>query len=304
MGDLLKSFTAGFSRFALTWLLPSGSFFLAVWFLLIPQWGGFAVLIGSYQRLGVVESALLLVVISLTISLVFSLASLPMYRFLEGYSLPSFLSQAWTRRQIVRKRRLSAMAARLVSVPSLGNKRAIYLEQLAQYPLSESLILPTRLGNAYKALESYGHDNFGLDSQSLWYELQAVSTDRLRQDSDDARASVDFFVSLTIYLAIFSALAMGTFVLSYETSVLGAGVAALILGRWSYLSAVRNTTDWRWSVQALIHVNRVALANALGYRVPATLNDERRLWGAWSAMANRGGRRLTDLDSLRLPPPS
>lgn len=248
---------------------------------------------------GALGSAVVLVVVSVATTLVFSLASLPLYRLLEGYSLPRPLKRAWTRRQVIRKRRLTALAARLSASPGQANSQAVCLEQLAQYPHLDALILPTRLGNAYKALESYGYNQFRLDSQSLWYELQAVSSERLRQDSDDARASVDFFVSLTVYLVIFSILALTTFAFTVDLGALVASAFAALLSRWSYLSAVRNTTDWRWSVQALVHVNRKPLAEALGYRIPASLAAERKLWLAWTAMANRRDQKLTELDHWR-----
>lgn len=307
MGDLVKSFTAGFSRFALTWLLPSGAFLLAIWLLLAPRWGISRSLVAIDNWAGAVGSAVVLALISVITTLVFSLASLPVYRLLEGYSLPHPVRRAWTRRQLVRKRRLSVIATKLSSAASQANARAVCLEQLSQYPQADSLILPTRLGNAYKALESYGYEQFGLDSQSLWYELQAVSSERLRQDSDDARASVDFFISFTVYLGIYSILALATFALTISSGAVDyvaiiSGALAVPLSRWSYLSAVRNTTDWRWSVQALVHVNRKALADALGYRVPTSLKAERELWQAWSAMANRRDQSLARLDRLRLPP--
>ena len=85
--------------------------------------------------------------------------------------------------------------------------RELAQEQWQLYPQDERQLLPTR-GNALKSLETYAMTRYALDSQAFWYELHGVSSLALRQDVDDTRASVDFFVGLTLNLAVFGAIAI------------------------------------------------------------------------------------------------
>ena len=72
-------------------------------------------------------------------------------------------------------------------------------------------VLPTRLGNALRAAESYPGDEqrWGLDAVFWWPRLYLILPDSARGQVDDARASVDQLVVLTILSAAFAAVALG-----------------------------------------------------------------------------------------------
>nr|MBA3574617.1 hypothetical protein [Pseudonocardiales bacterium] len=69
-------------------------------------------------------------------------------------------------------------------------------------------ILPTRLGNAYKSVETYGRDQFRLDLQTFNYELHGIASARLLQDVDDTRAQVDFFIGFVGQLSLLSVVSL------------------------------------------------------------------------------------------------
>ena len=78
------------------------------------------------------------------------------------------------------------------------------------YPEASSDVLPTRLGNGHRAFERYGESRYGLDSQSLWYELLAVAPPTSRSEVDETRSPVDFFISAMVHLAMLSTASIAT----------------------------------------------------------------------------------------------
>jgi hypothetical protein len=187
--------------------------------------------------------------------------------------------------------------------PRLTIRRSQIREQLGDYPTRRDRVLPTRLGNAFKALETFGVDHWGLDSQTFWYELNAVVPERLRRDVDDARASVDFFISFVAHLSLLSAVSILAAAVARSPTSLLTGIIAAALTKPAYDAAVRNMTDWRYSVQALVNLGRVPLAKGLGYETPATLTAERRLWQAWGKFVrNENQYYLSKMNEFKAAP--
>ena len=135
----------------------------------------------------------------LVASVLTALSSLAIYRVLEGYTLPMALKRRMMKKTLLRWHRLRrTVFAPWGTVSTIA--RELAQEQWQLYPQDERQLLPTRLGNALKSLETYAMTRYALDSQAFWYELHGVSSLALRQDVDDTRASVDFFVGLTLIL--------------------------------------------------------------------------------------------------------
>ncbi|WP_324650730.1 hypothetical protein [Georgenia sp. H159] len=306
MGDILKAVTSGFSRFALSWLLPSSAAIALFAIFLYPYWQKFAGMrpFREVIRTGFLETTVLIAFLALLLSLVFALASLPIYRLFEGYLLPSTIATALKRRRLAEVRKLRRRAEMLNRRKVGRNEWEVIQERLANYPAADDSLLPTRLGNAYKAIERYGHERFGLDSQALWYELHAVASGNLRKDSDDARSSVDFFVALATYLLVLALLSIATALTSQAPHLLVVAAIFIYLAWLAYGAAVRNMTDLRYAIQAIVNVNRVGLMSSLGYRMPQSLAAERRIWRAWSLSATGNGDSLERLDKFRAGPPA
>jgi hypothetical protein len=221
------------------------------------------------------------------LSLVFAFTSLPLNRLLEGYSLPGGLRRHWRRRQIRRYLMLQRASERL---PRGTDRWGLTQERLRLYPKREAEILPTRLGNAYKAIETYGVNRFGLDGQTFHFELLAVAPEQLRRDVDDTRAQVDFFVGFVGQLCLLGIVSMSVAIGAQSLSALLVSLLSAGLARLSYLAALKNMTDVRYALQALTNVGRDGLATALGYQLPPTLHDEIRMWDAWTQFAAHGSK--------------
>jgi len=305
VGNIFKDLTSGFSSFVLAWLVPSGIvvalFSLFVYPPLIkggtrgPTWSE---PLTSFVATGAVAATAVLAMSIVVLALVTSLASRPLYRLLEGYSLPESAARPMRRRQRLRYRQLQVQAGR--SHRGALHRRGLAREELGNYPAGAARLLPTRLGNALKALETYGSDRYRLDSQSFWYEIYGSAPERNCRDADQARASVDFFVSLIGLMGLLSAVSGIAAATTGSGQCVVVAAGALATTRPAYSAALRNMTDWRYAVQALVNLSRPELAKGLGYRLPDTLAEEQRFWSAWTGLVGeRHEAALAGFDSCR-----
>jgi hypothetical protein len=249
--------------------------------------------------------------------LVLAAVQTPAYRVLEGYlGWPAFLGRRGRRRMLAAKRllvdRLGALAlvdaerrgelddagrralAEMRAHPLVGRHvardvrlslaaRGLLAERLRRFPADDGQVVATRLGNAIRRLEEYGYDRFRLDSQVFWYELTAVAPERATKQVDQARTTVDLFVSLLTGHVLVAAVTVAAEVGGPPERRPLAAVAALallVLAACWYRVAVVVTDDWAAAVRALVNLGRGPLADALSLRLPARLADERRMWSA------------------------
>jgi hypothetical protein len=310
MGNLFKDLTAGFSAFVLSWLVPS-AIVVTVFALFVypelttgpatrPQWQEN---VSDFADTGPLAAISIVFAAVVALAVLSALASRPLYRLLEGYSFPTWVARPMRARELRRYARLRTESLR----HRRGNyiRRGLVREQLLHFPSRGEWILPTRLGNSLKALETFSTDRYQLDSQTLWYEVNATAPERARKDADDARASVDFFISLVGLLGLLALAATVVSVSAQSKQSAIVAVLALAATRPAYNAALQNMTDWHYAVQALVNLSRPDLAKALGYKLPTQFSDERRFWSAWTAFV-QGGRqtRLQELDHLRVQPMS
>jgi len=219
--------------------------------------------------------------------------SSPCFLFLNK-CLPRSLQECGKNIQLTLERRLEE---RKESDVSSGWRRGLVLEKLALYPKNDDQVAPTRFGNALRSFETYGKTRFNLDSQSLWYELCAVAPAFIRTAVQDARSVVDFFVASTYLSAL---LGLVTLIIAVSE---GPKLSTVIVCIFAFLMtvlcrwwAVRATTEWRYTVQALVNIGRVKLAEALGLRLPETLEDEKKMWG----LVTRYGFYSKEADGISL----
>ena len=326
MNGILQSALGGGRALLVGWILPSAINVLIFGFLIIPKFSGFGDDATKSAVFGLLGTALL--------GLVLAALQTQLYRILEGYlGWPERFFQAGRRRQLARKHLLQGRlnAATLVLaegklsdadnttlaeyrahpvtgryVDSDAPKGPVWLslleERLRRYPIDDRQVTPTRLGNAIRRFEEYGHNRFRLDSQALWHELNAVVPEPARKQADDARTNVDFFICLLyghLVVALAAAVDLGV----------GAGkpwltaltlAALLILSAVWYRVAVSATDDWAGAVRAMVNLGRQPLATALGLTLPEQLADERAMWTSTAELASFPYRTgFTDLDKYR-----
>lgn len=303
MSDLLKGLTGGWAAFY-AWIFPSALALGAFWLFVFPQMDAsvrehFGALLGTQQ-------GVIFVAGSAALGLTLNALSTPLYRVLEGYYWPRTWSQHYVQKERERKLRLQTEYDRLQNEfkndPSgCGWILGLKFEELARFPLEDSQIAPTRLGNALRAFETYGSARFNLDSQSFWQELCSVVPKYLQDELDRSRGNVDLFVAL-FYLSALLGLTSFTVFVSEEVGpgVLVAAIAAFGSMFLWYRMAVVSTSYQAVTVRALVNTGRVKLAEALGLQIPTSIDEEREMWRlAGSLVAYGYSGDAQDLDRYR-----
>jgi hypothetical protein len=254
------------------WALPSALTLGAFWLFVYPRTTIFH---GWLTANSDTSKAGIFAVLSATIAFCLNAFSVPLYRILEGYLLwPRWLQKRGSERQLRRKRELEKALA------GTGWRRGLAIEKLALYPLRDDQVVPTRFGNAIRSFETYGKTRFNLDSQTLWNELCAVAPKYIQTELDNARSSVDFFVA-TFYLSAalgLTSLAVATFD-GFRLAVVVICIPIFLVTLLCHWLVVRATSDWSSTVQALVNVGRLKLADSLGLQLPENLQEEKIMWG-------------------------
>jgi hypothetical protein len=188
-----------------------------------------------------------------------------------------------------------------------GNLR---YQLVREFPVDPAEQLPTRLGNAIRAFESYPREVYGADSIPLWLHLSAVIPEGFQSAIDDARAQVNCAINISVLAAIIAPIAAVQFLCSlywdsffsafnsYQGLVamatkfgvpsllfLLATVAALLICRAAYLFAVELAMAWGDLVKAAFDCFLPALAEKLGYKLPDTADERKKFWVAVSGQA-------------------
>lgn len=299
MTELVKGILGGGWSLVAGWLLPTAVNGFILVFLVLPWLHGLPEL-EQLAHTGAVENSIAFVLAVAAIGLALSAVQIPLYRVLEGYlGWPEWLFRRSRDRQLRRRQSLEGRSD--MDDQRTSTQRALLSEQLSRYP-DEEQVVATRLGNAIRRFEVFGFDRYQLDSQTLWYELNAVVNDTVRRNVDTARTGVDFFVALLWGHLVVCALVVG--LVSAHAMAAWPGLALVVgllaLTRLWYRMAVVSTDEWAAAVQALVNVGRKPLAESLGYRLPDTLAEERRMWRMVVRLSRRPyHERAAALDEFR-----
>jgi hypothetical protein len=224
-------------------------------------------------------------------------------RLLEGYWGTTWAARSLSK--LGRHRQVSRRIKMASDTSEMG-----YLRSYLAFPPEPSPVLPTRLGNALRAAESYPGDKerWGLDASFWWPRLYLVMPDSARAQVDDARSALDQLAVLSVLSGSFAVVGLGLSCAGLNLAAgLGSAVGALLLSRVSYLAAVTSATVLGELVRSSYDLYRSDLLARLGWSAPATLEQERRLWAALSQQLYRRGTSTGGeavLNASRQPPPS
>lgn len=337
MSGILQGALGGGRALLVGWFVPSFINVLLFGFLIVPKVSGLQALAGWGGSGVVARSTAFALVGTMVAGLALAALQTPLYRILEGYlGWPERMFKAGRRRQLARKHLLqnrldAACLASLEAAGTLAEADAQILEafrshpvtgrfaasdagrgpvwlslldeRLSRFPADDEQVTPTRLGNAIRRFEEYGYDRFRLDSQVLWHELNAVVPEQARQQAEDARTTVDFFVCLLyghLLVAACACVALGTGA-QRRPWLAAAAIAGLpLLAAVWYRVAVAATDDWAGAVRAMVNLGRQPLATSMGLTLPETSDGERAMWTLAAELA-RGPHtpELTALDRYR-----
>lgn len=165
-------------------------------------------------------------------------------------------------------------------------------EYLAFAPAEFGPVLPTRLGNTLRAAESYPGDGerWGLDAAFWWPRLYLIIPDSAREQVDDARASMDQMILLSVLSVAFAAIAVGFGIGGLRLAVWAwCAAGALVLSWLTYRAAIASAAAYGDLVRSCFDLFRSDLMAHLGWLLPDSLPDERTLWGALGQQLYRRG---------------
>jgi hypothetical protein len=309
VADIVKMFTSGFWRYVVAWLLPCAAFLGGLLLTIYPSIKSLPVLT-SIDTVTSADTALGLVIfggVTLGISAVLALSYAPIYRLWEGYTWPKLFFIFGRKREVGRYRSLktkrNTYLDRAEKASEADNedltayhstRRALLGEKAQQFPQYEEDFLPTRLGNGLRAAERYGYERYGLDSQTLWYELGAAAPEDLAEELNAARGVVDFFISAATLSSLYALIAIVAALAKLDWVFACYAFIAVVTSRLSYLRAARSTDAISMAQRAIVNVSRDKLANLFSLAVPDDIDGERAMWRALKAFVVEG-----ESDALR-----
>lgn len=143
------------------------------------------------------------------------------------------------------------------------------------YEAPQKEIMPTRLGNILRAAEEDQFWRYGLDKIIVWPRLYPLLPEILRNELDDARASLDGAIRTT-FLAMLFSLIWGIQAIVDRSWILAGVVALGIATAWlTGHSALRAAATHAELLRAAFDLHRFDLYRALHLPLPATTAEER-----------------------------
>jgi hypothetical protein len=305
LGTLFDKVTGLFDkRFTLALLLPAFAFAagtgalavtMAGWHRTTAWWS--ALDAGRQVALGVAAAAVVVM-----LAIIVGTQVVAVTRLLEGYWRWTWADATLGRfgrlREGRRRERLAADTSDLA-----------YLRGYLAFPPAPAPLMPTRLGNALRAAESYPGDEqrWGLDAVFWWPRLYLILPDGARTQVDDARAGLDQLVVLAVLSAAFGTVALALSCAGLNLTVgLPCAAGGFLLSRACYLAAVTTAASFGDLIRSCYDLFRGDLLARLGWPMPPTLKRERQLWGALGQQLYRRGTSTTDealLNAARQPAP-
>jgi hypothetical protein len=186
----------------------------------------------------------------------------------EGYVGPSRWFSRWARRYQLRR----AKSPKAIPTRYPAHKPAA--------KLGWRDVAPTTLGNVLKSAETYPEGRYGVQAVRVWPRLYHLLPEDLRASLADARSSMEFLLVISFYGATFAPLAT-VYLLVAEVSLpwtLAALLGGSVVAYLAYRGAHAPAEIYGDHVRAAFDLHRLDLLTAVGAPLPATNDEERRIW--------------------------
>jgi hypothetical protein len=172
--------------------------------------------------------------------------------------------------------------------PAPADGRLPYPGKLG-YPAkaADTKIMPTLLGNKMRVAEMYGVNQYGLDSQTLWYEVLAAAPASLQETAEEAQLEADTLVC-AIYTAMllacvsaagagWRAVTDGMDVKLWVTAAVSLAAAVLL-----YRRLLTSVDNWAAAIKAVVNSALDPLREKYRRMSDVPAGDEKRMWSALS----------------------
>ncbi len=159
-----------------------------------------------------------------------------------------------------------------------------------KYPSASAAtqIMPTLLGNAMRLMETYGANNYGLDSQIMWFELVAEAPASIQDTLAAAQFEAD-----TLVCGIYATAALGCTAVAggvwlaitsgADAKLWATGAVSAVVALILYRRLLNCVDGWASATRALVNGARGRLLKKYGLRTPSSAEDEKRMWEALTA---------------------
>jgi hypothetical protein len=158
-----------------------------------------------------------------------------------------------------------------------------YMRRFYGFPVSKADVLPTRLGNTLRAAEDYAGDDerYGMDAVFYWPRLYLLLPAETRTLVEDYRSGLDRMVLVASLAVAFPFAGLVVLAVAHTSWLAWAvpAAVALLLAWAAYEAAVSAAVAYGDVVRACFDLYRRTLLQQYGLVLPASLEDERRLWG-------------------------
>jgi hypothetical protein len=209
----------------------------------------------------------------------------------EGYRLPEVIAAPARRHQLGRA---SEQLAKAKEGTDPEHQEAADLFQLTfpVYPetLAAGDVAPTRLGNVLRSAESYPRQRYGVDSVRIWPRLSPLLGDPIVSTMASARASMEFFLAVSLLSGIYAPLG-SIYLIVNDATLVWIGIALFGGSLMSFVScraALAPAAIYGEQIRTAFDLYRHKLLLSVGAPMPVTLEEERRLWSDLLHFLERG----------------
>jgi hypothetical protein len=153
-----------------------------------------------------------------------------------------------------------------------------------RYPDAEEWVLPTRFGNAFRALEVYSRVVYGIDAIPFWPRLQAVIPDHYGKLISEAKSQLDFCINLSVVSIIALLAYLSVAIYKNQFTSLWVPSSALATMFFGYTVGIAALGQFGSYVKSAFDLYRGDLAKLLGLDLPRSMEQERLMWETLSRM--------------------
>lgn len=164
----------------------------------------------------------------------------------------------------------------------------VYLENLDvlqhHFPSESHRLLPTEVGNTLAAFEQYSQKRYGIDSISVWPRMIPIlDKNGFASYVEKEKASFDFLLNLLVILVILSLEFIGLSLLQLSVKWLLWLTLTVPLAYLAFKTLTTNALYWGDMVKVAFDLFRHDLREALLFRTPDSLEEEKQMWEEISA---------------------